>query len=59
MKEIKREGELCPVCNRIADKLIAMEDNGKGQKCCVKCKRAIKKGKKIEKFTGEHGVYNE
>jgi len=43
-------GPKCPVCNRIVIKLVATEDNGKGEKMCVDCKRAIKKGKEIKKF---------
>lgn len=46
----KNRGPKCPACNKICIKLVPMQDNGKGEKFCRRCKRAIKAGKEIKKF---------
>ncbi len=47
---IKTPSPKCPMCNKLVTKLVSMQDNGKGQLACVKCKRAIKKGKTIKQW---------
>ncbi len=50
MSEQMYESPICPMCNRRAINLVAMEDSGKGAKLCQPCKRAVKSGKTVEKF---------
>jgi tRNA(Ile2) C34 agmatinyltransferase TiaS len=50
METREQHSPLCPVCNKRATKLVAMEDTGKGERVCIDCKRKIQKGLPIEKF---------
>jgi len=34
--------EICPICGIKTCKLVHVNDNGTGQKICLKCKRKIK-----------------
>lgn len=47
-------GPKCNMCNRTVIRLVPLYDNDqhhKKQMCCIKCKRAIRKGQEIEKFS--------
>jgi len=55
----KVETTTCPMCNRIAIKLVPLYDHDQKhelQMCCVHCKRAIKAGKEIIKFKGRENA---
>ena len=43
----------CPMCNRLATKLVPLYDNDQNHvntQCCQDCKRKIKKGQTIIKY---------
>ena len=47
-------GPKCNMCNRTVIELIPLYDNDqkhKNTQCCLKCKKAIKNGETIEKYT--------
>lgn len=49
----KNRGPVCNMCNIVQIKLVPLYDNDhlhKGQMCCQKCKRAIRKGLPITKI---------
>ncbi len=51
---VKNNGSpICPMCKRLATKLVPMQDTGLGEKVCYECKKAIKKGLPIKKFGGK------
>lgn len=50
---MKGESERCPICNYLIVRLVPMQDHDQkheGQMVCIKCKRKIKRGEKIDKF---------
>lgn len=45
---------ICSLCNRVAIKLVPLYDHDHKkelQQCCCDCKKKIKKGIKIERYT--------
>lgn len=52
MSLIEKHGPKCGFCNRTVTRLVPLHDHEQVKKdCCIDCKRKIKKGLPIEKFT--------